>query len=234
MNSKKLTLSIITTTDPVTQKLPFLLENLSCLAESRNEHYEVIIVDDLGQWKNKKHPEYTHFSSLTIRPIQPQKKQGQLKAILTGLQEASAPLLLTIDPDLYPCVPEIPSMIEMISENIFAVHAVRGSRPGTSFFRLAGSAVINMLVRKITGLKVHDIGSPITLFDRKVFSIIPLFTPNKNSNPRLQYYLRLNGRLTTYKLKKAATSNGSSHYSLFQLIKTGYKLLEAAIKLRNN
>jgi hypothetical protein len=57
---------------------------------------------------------------------------------------------------------------------------------------------------------------------------------NLNSNPRLQYYLRLNGRLTTYKLKKAATSNGSSHYSLFQLIKTGYKLLEAAIKLRNN
>lgn len=234
MNNKKLTLSIITTTDPVTQKLPFLLESLSCLAQSRSEHYEVIIVDDLAQWKNNKHLKYARFSSLSIKPIQPEKKQGQLKAILTGLQEAKAPLLLTIDPDLYPCVPEIPNMMKMINENIFAVHAVRNSRPGTSFFRLAGSAVINMLVRKITGLKVHDIGSPITLFDRKVFSIIPLFSSSKNSNPRLQYYLILNDKLTTYKLRQSATSNGSSHYSLLQLIKTSYNLLEAAINLRKS
>ena len=59
MNSEKLILSIITTTDPVTQKLPFLLESLSCLAQSRSEHYEVIIVDDLEQWKSKKHVEFT-------------------------------------------------------------------------------------------------------------------------------------------------------------------------------
>ena len=233
MNSEKLILSIITTTDPVTQKLPFLLESLSCLAQSRSEHYEVIIVDDLEQWKSKKHVEFT-FPSLSVKPIQPKKKQGQLKAILTGLQEAKAPLVLTIDPDLYPCVPEIPNMMKMINENIFAVHAVRSSRPGTSFFRLAGSVAINMLVRKITGLKVRDIGSPITLFDRKVFSILPLHPSSKNSNPRLQYYLRLNSKLTSYKLRQCSTSNGLSHYNLLQLIKTSYKLLESAMSLRKS
>jgi undecaprenyl-phosphate 4-deoxy-4-formamido-L-arabinose transferase len=225
------TLSIITTTDPRARQLPFLLEELSALASKRNESYEVVIVDDLSQWEHESKPDHSCYPSLFIKAITPTKKQGQLQAIMKGFKEATGEILLTIDPDLHPCVPEIPNMVTLIDENTLAVHAVRKSRSDASIFRLTASFLVNLLVRSITGLKVKDIGSPISLLHRDALNLLPEIS-KKNTNPRLTAYLELGEKLTFYNLSAGADSKTPSHYKVVHLVSASWALLKASFLLR--
>jgi hypothetical protein len=225
-------LSIITTTDPVARQLSFLLRELSSLAIERNDSYEVIIVDDLGQWEIGTPPNYNFSPHLLIRIIQLKQRQGQLKAVQRGLEEATTPLMLTIDPDLHQCVSEIPYMTDMLNENIMAVHAVRTKRTDVGRFRKIASCVVNMLVRNITGLQVRDIGSPITLLKRDVLDMIPPASAGRQLNMRLRIYLELGNKLACYNLKNGTKNNTPSHYDLIHLIHTSWRLLRDAVQIR--
>jgi len=227
-------LSIITTTDPLAGQLPHLLDALSLLATSQKDHYEVVIVDDLGLWETQPFLSQHERSSLTIKPIPSERQKGQLSAILTGFSFAQAPLLLIIDPDLHPCVPEIPSMMQLINSDTLVVHGVRSSRPDAGYIRLLGSTVINFLIRKVTGLNIYDIGSPITLFDRKALETITL-TGSNQRNPRLEAYLKLRNKLAIYNVKGCTSKKTPSHYKLSQLLNLSRVLLSDAIhfKIKN-
>lgn len=225
-------LSVVTTTDPVARQLPLLLEALSSLAVHEHKRYEIIIVDDLGQWKTEKPPACDAMDGLTIKTVQPYQRQGQLKAIQQGLAQATSPLILTIDPDLYACVPEIPDMVAMIDDMTLAIHAVRGEREDVGLFRQIASDIVNSFIRTITGLEVKDIGSPITLFKRDVLDMLPPISSGKQPNLRLRAYLILDDRLACYNLKAGATSSASSHYNLVHLIGTTWRLLRDAINIR--
>ena len=227
-------LSIVTTTDPEAENLPRLLAALSSLALAETGCYEVIIVDDLQQWSSEQPPEPDALPGLIIRPIQCAPRQGQLKAIQTGLARAKAELILTIDPDLYPCVPEIPHMMAMINDTTPAVHAVRSQRSDLGAFRKLASRLVNIVVRKITGLSVPDIGSPITLFRKDVLQAIPGNTSGYQPNLRLRGYLFLGSRLCCYYLKNETHAESSSHYDARQLVVTSWRLLRDAIHLRRN
>lgn len=225
-------LSVITTTDPVAGQLPALLQELSSLAIRRNDHYEVIIVDDLGQWEIGTPPIYKKFPHLLIRTIQPKQRQGQLKAIQRGLEKAAAPIMLTIDPDLHQCVPEIPYMAAMLNAKTMAIHAVRTKRTDVGTFRKIASGTVNMLVRNITGLQVRDIGSPITLFKKEVLDMIPPASAGRQLNLRLHIYIELGTRLACYNLKNGTKNDTPSHYNLIHLIQTSWRLLRDAVQIR--
>lgn len=225
-------LSIITTTDPQTKQLPLLLKALSDLANEEGGIYEVVIVDDLNQWKNEPPPSDSAYPGLKVTTLKPLEKLGQLGAILAGIKMAKSRILLTIDPDLYPCVPEIPRMTSMINNQTLAVHAIRQSRPDTSIFRVAGSKVVNFMVRRLTGLKVEDIGSPITLFEREALKFFDEEQTKKNINPRLLCYIKLGDRLATYRLEREPEYKKGSHYKLGALIITGWNLIKNAYSMR--
>lgn len=228
--SREPILSIITTTDPMAGQLPMLLQALSLLAASQGDCYEVVIVDDLGQWGNGSADIGTEFPSLIITPIPGGQREGQLKAIQKGIAHACAPLIMTVDPDLHPCVPEIPDMLRLLSDEALAVHVVRKCRPGTGWFRRIASRSINFLVRNIMGLRIHDIGSPITLFDRKALDVLSDASPARQVHPRLQAYSRLGDRVICYELKNAAPGD-RSHYNIIGLTIIAWKLIGDALHL---
>jgi len=223
-------LSIITTTDPLAGQLPTLLKELSALASSQAKLFEVVVVDDLAQWKKSPPPEENAFSSLHIKTICPSKRTGQINAIHSGLQQTTAPYLLTIDPDMHSCVPEIPTMLGMLDDNTLAVHGVRSARPDANILRLMGSALANKMVQKTTGLCVEDIGSPVSLFDRKVLSMIP--QQHQNANIKLLGYLILGSRLGSYRLQGRAAENTASHYKLAGLAQQLLRLFNDCLYTR--
>lgn len=227
-------LSIVTTTDPLARQLPLLLEALAAVSTEQGQCYEVVVVDDLAQWREVGSPEHRDFPSLLVKEIRPEQRLGQPGALERGFQEAQAPLILTIDPDLYPCVTEIPRMMEMLNAHVLAVHVVRGSRPGVSVLRRAGSSIVNFLVQRITGLNVRDIGSPVTLFDRRVLAMIPPAPAHRQINLRLRAYLMLGDRLTCFHLKTETRDANPSHYNLARLIQATWRLLRDALYLRSN
>lgn len=209
-------LSVITTTDPVARQLPALLEALSLLASQTSSHYEVVIVDDLAQWQPPNSVALPSYPNLHIRPLLPERSEGQQRALLKGVFIAKAPLILTIDPDLYPCTHDIPIMMGMINDHCWAVHGVRTQRADITSIRRQGSALANMVTSLITGLEVPDVGSPITLFSRRAINTLPLPSV-KVVHARLYSYLMLGDRLAWHPLKCGSPANVGSQYSLPRL-----------------
>lgn len=223
-------LSVITTTDPVARQLPRLLAALSSLAQQQAGVIQAVIVDDLRQWQGADSaPDYS-YPGLSITLISPPRRLGQARALSLGITHADAPVLMTIDPDLHACVQEIPAMMSMLGGGIKAVHGHRMMRPDTVLSRRIGSYLANQMVRLLTGLRVHDIGSPITLLDRCLLTTLQ--PPDSRVNARLYMYLALGPALATYSLKHGTDARTPSQYSLIALAGVFVRLLRDSLRTR--
>jgi len=224
-------LSIVTTTDPVAKQLPKLLSALAELARERHLEMEVIVVDDLGQWRESGQPPADAFPPLALKVLTNNVARGQENAILGGLSQARAPVLLTLDPDMHPCVPELPDLLALLGDNCCLVHGARAQRQALSLFRRISSRLANRLFRVVTGLAVDDIGSPVTLITRAALDALPPLDGSPGRN-KLFAYSTLKAQMRTYYLKNAPAPGVQSEYSLPDLIGVFIKLLRDSIDAR--
>lgn len=218
-------LTIVTTSDPIGGKLPSLLSALSRLATSSAEHFEVIIVDDLKYWRAESDIRKPDLPGLRVSVIWYPERVGQLTAVMRGLEKVSTEEVLTIDPDMHACVVEIPEMRKRLGEDADIVHGIRRERLDIGLLRRIGSCVANIAVRSITGIEVRDIGSPVALLRTDVIKHLP----REKGNPRLNTYIRLGSRVTTYTLVHGTEKDAPSQYSLGKLFITLVKLIHSAV-----
>ena len=225
-------LSIITTSDPVARQLPLLLEQLSIHADAMGGSVEVAIVDDLKWWPAEEAISLKNYPGLSIKVIWYPEHRGQLQAMLSGLHQASADTLLTIDPDMHACVAEIPAMQALLTEkNYSVVHGVRSVREDASLLRRFGSWLSNTLVRVLCDISVADIGSPIAIIRRDDMLALTQAS-DFNGNPRLYIYSQLGDALGSYPLQGGSQSETPSQYSLAQLIQVFFLLIKDCFALR--
>lgn len=226
----KPSLSIVTTTDPVARQLPNLLSALSSLATQMSQSFEVIVVDDLKFWGGEDEVTLDVYAGLTIRPIWYPERRGQLSAMLSGIMIARGESVLTIDPDMYLCVYEVPGMQRLMAQGYDIVHGVRTCRPDIGWPRYLASAIVNATVRLVGGIKVSDIGSPVTLLRR---TALPRFEGSwMEGNPRLNLYRLFGDRVVSYPLTYGSPANTSSQYSFITLLMTFLALLKDCLLLR--
>lgn len=221
-------ISVVTTTDPIARQLPKLLDTLSLLATENSKIIEVIIVDDLKQWP-KGNISIPPHSGLLIRALWYPESRGQMCAIISGIEITRGQRILTIDPDMYECVAEIPAMISLLDKGTFqAVHGKRIARPDTGRLRLLASAMINALVRHIAKIDIPDIGSPILLINRDILAKIAL---RENGNPRISAYAKLGSSITVYTLR-CSSKISPSQYSTITLAKLFFKMILDSFRIR--
>ena len=229
--SERPTLSVVTTTDPNANKLPHLLSQLSIFAQNTDQVIEVVIVDDLNLWPDEKSCSYTFHTSLTIRTIWYPETRGQLRAMLCGLLAARNDQLLTIDPDMHPCIQDIPAMQSAMAHGYLVVHGTRPRRDDISTLRRIGSAVANIAIKWITNIRVDDIGSPVSLIDREVLAKQNSLMEN-GLNPRLALYMMLDDKVLGLPLSQGSPKDTPSQYSTAMLARTFLSLVRHSLTLR--
>lgn len=224
-------LSVVTTTDPVAGHLPALLMQLSALACACGELFEVIIVDDLKQWQSAATISLPSLPGLILRPLWYPEQRGQLPAMLSGLAQANADTVFTTDPDMFACVTELPALRQRLQPGIELVHAARTTRPDAGPLRRIGSTLANLTVGLITGLRVTDLNSPMTLLRRTAAQDL-LDSVGHIRNPRLYLYASLGPALSTYPLACGAPAGSPSQYRLFTLIALFFSLIRDSMEVR--
>lgn len=224
--------SVITTSDPVARQLPLLLQQLSHHADAMGGCVEVIVVDDLKWWPSEEAVSLENYPGLKIKAIWYPEHRGQLQAMLSGLYQASTDTLLTIDPDMYACVAEIPAMQAILAEkNYSVVHGVRSARKDASLVRRFGSWLSNTLVHRLCDISVTDIGSPIAIMRRDDIQVLTQ-TSSFIGNPRLYTYSQLGDAVASYKLQAGSQADTPSQYSFLQLVQTFIVLINDCLALR--
>ncbi len=127
--------------------------------------YEVIIVDD-GSTDNSVNMA-KKFATDRFKIVVFQRNYGQTTAMAAGISLAKGELIATIDGDLQNDPSDIPMMINILKEKSVDVVAGRRVKRRDGFFlRKIPSKIANWLIRKTTGVELHDYGCTLKVFKK--------------------------------------------------------------------
>lgn len=151
-----------------------MIEAIQSAFSNQKVDYEVIFVDDgssdqtVATIKKQKTPE--------VRAVVLNKNYGQTSAMAAGIEEAKGTYIVTLDGDLQNDPADIPAMIEKLeSEEVDVVAGIRSNRKDGMFLRKVPSKIANALIRKLTGVYLHDYGCTLKVFKSDIAKNLGLY-----------------------------------------------------------
>ena len=158
------------------KNLPLLVEELNLVLPSLNKLFEVIFVDD-GSTDNS----FNVLKDLVKdrdnwKIIKFRKNFGQTAAWAAGLNNAKGEVIIIMDSDLENDPNDIPKLLEKIDQGYDIVSGWRKDRWKDKLFtRRLTSKVANLLVSKISGVKLNDLGCSLRAYRREVLEGVQLY-----------------------------------------------------------
>jgi glycosyltransferase involved in cell wall biosynthesis len=152
-----------------------LHERITAALAPVGRSYEIILVDD-GSTDDS----YPVLQALAARDhhvkvVRLQRNYGQSAALQAGIDWSTGAILVTLDGDLQNDPADIPMMLDKLQEGYDAVLGLRAKRQDHLFIRKIPSLMGNWLIRKVTGVQVHDLGCTLRAMRREVAEAIPLY-----------------------------------------------------------
>lgn len=172
--------------DSVSIIIPFYNEegNVYSMVETVSralQHYELpwelIIVDDGSSDDTLRiMQECRQTFGAHIHVVELQRNYGQTAAMQAGIDEARGTLLVTLDGDLQNDPADIPRMIEtLIEKKLDLLQGWRKHRKDTLLMRKIPSKIANRLIRKVTGVDLHDYGCSLKVYRASVMKNVRLY-----------------------------------------------------------
>ncbi|MDB5555746.1 MAG: family 2 glycosyl transferase [Rhizobium sp.] len=151
-----------------------LFERICDALKDFGKPWELIIVDDGstdGTLVNVR-KEYAR-PGLDLRIIEFQRNFGKAAGLQAGIDAARGRLLVTLDGDLQNDPYDIPKMIAVLEErDLDLLCGWRKARQDGLWLRLIPSYFANRLIRKITGVHIHDYGCGLKLYRTQILKQI--------------------------------------------------------------
>lgn len=143
-----------------------LFERVCDALKDFGKPWELIIVDD-GSTDGTLVNVRKEFArdGLDLRIIEFQRNFGKAAGLQAGIDAARGRLLVTLDGDLQNDPYDIPKMIAVLEErDLDLLCGWRKSRQDGLMLRLIPSWIANRLIRRITGVHIHDYGCGLKLY----------------------------------------------------------------------
>ncbi len=220
MNAPELSVVI-----PVYNEKDNLLELIDrCVAACKkaSRSFEIILVDDGSRDGSRDiifqaadhHPEVV---ALILN-----RNYGQHSAIFAGLEQSKGEIVVTLDADLQNPPEEIPNLVREMDTGVDVVGTVRQNRQDT-VFRRAASALINRIVRRTTGVMMHDYGCMLRAYRRTIVNAMLQCGERSTFIPILANSFA--GSTAEIPVRHAPREKGESKYSFLKLISLQFDLL---------
>ena len=178
--------------------------------------YELILVDDGSTdatVRNIKARMDERTKLVVLR-----KNYGQSPAMAAGIEAASGKYIVTLDGDLQNDPLDIPVMLQTLLEGDWdLVAGVRQKRQDGMFLRKVPSRIANAIIRRSTGVYLHDYGCTLKVFESSVAKNLGLYGQLHRYIPVLA---ALQGaRMTEMPVRHHARIHGKSKYGLGRTFK---------------
>jgi glycosyltransferase involved in cell wall biosynthesis len=162
----ELELSVLVPVHNEEESIAPLVERICAALADFGRPWELIIVDD-GSTDGTLVNARKEFGreELDLRIVELQRNFGQAAALQAGIDVARGRLLATLDGDLQNDPADIPRMIAMLEERqLDLLCGWRKDRQDGLVLRLIPSWIANVLIRKVTGVRVHDYGCGLKVY----------------------------------------------------------------------
>ena len=201
---------------------PLHVRLTEALAETGRE-YEVVYVDDGstdGSWEAL---ERIAAADARVRLVRLRRNFGQTAALAAGLAHSRHPVLVTLDADLQNDPADIPRLIAALDAGNDVVAGWRRIRRDRWLTRTVPSQIANFLIRRVSGVGLHDFGCTLRVYRREVLGDVSLLGEMHRFLPVLATWV--GGRVTEIEVTHHPRAHGASKYGLLRTYKVVIDLL---------
>ena len=152
-----------------------LHERLHAALDPTRLAYEMIYVDDgSGDGSFQALEELARRDPL-VKVVRLRRNFGQSAALQAGIDWSCGDVLVTLDGDLQNDPADIPRLLDKLAEGYDAVLGLRARRQDRLFLRKIPSLLGNWLIRKVTGVRIKDMGCTLRAMRRDLAEALPLY-----------------------------------------------------------
>jgi glycosyltransferase involved in cell wall biosynthesis len=213
-------LSVVITVFNEQENVKPLLEKL--YSSLNGIDYEVLFVDDGSIDKTVQ--EIKKHALDRVKLVIFNKNSGQTAAMAAGIKHAAGEYIVLMDGDLQNDPADIPLMLERIEiEDVDLIAGHRINRKDGFILRKLPSKIANMLIRKLTGVKISDYGCSLKIFRKDIAKNMKLYG-------ELHRFLPILAKLEGAKISEMPVSHfprihGTSKYGINRTFKVMSDLL---------
>lgn len=197
-------------------------------------NYEVILVDDGSSDNTITVARNTMANKrMDIKLVALQRNFGQTAAMQAGIDQASGDIIVTLDGDLQNDPIDIPRMIDALYErDLDLLVGWREKRKDAFIVRKIPSKVANLLIGKITKVKLHDYGCSLKIYRAKVIKQVRLLGEMHRFIPAWVAVVIPSNRIGEMPVTHHARQFGESKYGLSRTIRVLIDLLSVLFFMR--
>jgi glycosyltransferase involved in cell wall biosynthesis len=188
-----MTLSLVIPIKDERDNLKPLLERVRRALDPLGQTYEVIFVDDGSIDGSFALLEQLARADPRLKVVRLRRNFGQSAALQAGIDWCSGEIVITLDGDLQNDPADIPRLLDKLAEGYDAVLGLRAHRQDHFLIRKLPSYLGNWLIRKVTGVRIKDMGCTLRVMRRDLAEALPLYGEMHRFIPVLaqQYGARL-------------------------------------------
>jgi glycosyltransferase involved in cell wall biosynthesis len=204
-----------------------LVDELVAALERTERPFEIIAVDDGSTDGSFPALKKLCAQEKRLRVVRFRRNFGQTPAFTAGFDKARGEWIITIDADLQNDPADIPAMVKRAEEGFDVVSGWRVNRKDALVARKIPSKIANWLIRKITGVSIHDYGCSLKVYHREVAKNVKLYGELHRFVPAVAASLGIN--VAEMPVNHRARTRGQSKYT--GLIRTMTRTMKVLLDL---
>ena len=185
--------------------------------------YEVILVDDGSMDNSFSLLKGIALEDKRVKVIRLRRNFGQTAAMAAGFDAAAGRVLVPMDGDLQNDPADIPRLMEKIQEGYDVVSGWRKERMDAFVNRKLPSLMANLVISRMTGIKLHDYGCTLKAYRREVIEGINLYGEMHRFVPALAS--QVGARMTEIPVNHRHRLHGKSKYGISRTMRVILDLL---------
>ncbi len=198
--------------------------------ESVSESFELVFVDDGSRDRTYRLLEEIAAVDSRVLLIKLRRNFGQTSALAAGFDHATGEFILSMDGDLQHDPAEIPQFMAKLEEGYDVVSGWRAQRADNLMLRRLPSRAANWLLRRVSGVEIHDFGTTFKAYRREVIQNVPLYADMHRFIPALAGWY--GATICEVPISNPARVSGESHYGLGRTFRVAFDLLTLRFLLR--
>jgi glycosyltransferase involved in cell wall biosynthesis len=156
------------------ESLPTLHQKIVETMAARPETFEMVFVDDGSTDGSIEVLTALHRDDRRVKVVQFRRNFGKSAAYTAGFEHACGEFIITMDTDLQDDPAEIPLFLEKLADGYDVVSGWKHEGKG-ALEKSLPSRFFNSVVRRATGIKLHDFNCPFKAYRREVLQEIHIY-----------------------------------------------------------
>jgi glycosyltransferase involved in cell wall biosynthesis len=222
-DTERLDVSVIAPVYNEDKSIATLYEQIHKTLESEGLRWELVLVNDGSTDGTPALLDELAATDRRVKVVHFRRNYGQTAAMMAGIDFALGDTIVAIDADLQNDPADIPRLLATLREGFDVCSGWRKIRKDDSLRRNFPSRMANLLISKVSGVRLHDYGCSLKAYRKEVVKGVKLYGEMHRFIP---IYASWHGaRVTEIPVNHNPRLHGKSNYGLERVFKVLLDLL---------